>query len=199
MHRFLLFLLVGIALVLGGCTLAPEYTRPASPVPEKWPTGAAYNETKSAASAPTISELPWRKFFTDERLQTIIETALTNNRDLRLAALNVERARALYGIQRAELLPSVNAVGSGSKQRVPADLSTSGHAMTVEQYGVNLGIISWEIDFFGRIRSLKDRALEEYLATDQARRSAQLLLVSAVANTSNWWPLPLRPSRLPII
>jgi multidrug efflux system outer membrane protein len=183
MHRFLLFLLVGIALVLGGCTLAPEYTRPASPVPEKWPTGAAYNETKSAASAPTISELPWRKFFTDERLQTIIETALTNNRDLRLAALNVERARALYGIQRAELLPSVNAVGSGSKQRVPADLSTSGHAMTVEQYGVNLGIISWEIDFFGRIRSLKDRALEEYLATDQARRSAQLLLVSAVANT----------------
>ncbi|MCK7514269.1 MAG: TolC family protein [Desulfobacterales bacterium] len=88
----------------------------------------------------------------------------------------------MYGIQRAELLPTVNAVGSGSKERVPADLSATGSAMTAEQYSVNLGIISWEIDFFGRIRSLKDKALEEYLATDQARRSAQILLVSAVAN-----------------
>jgi multidrug efflux system outer membrane protein len=177
------FLLLGVIVtLLGGCTLAPEYTRPASPVPADWPTGAAYNETKSAASAPTVSELPWREFFTDERLQKIIETALNNNRDLRLAALNVEKARALYGIQRAELLPAVNATGSMIRQRVPADLSTTGSAMTVDQYGVNLGISSWEIDFFGRIRSLKDRALEEYIATDQARRSAQILLVSAVAN-----------------
>ena len=183
MYRYLLLLLVGITLVLGGCTLAPEYTRPASPVPADWPNGTAYQETKTATGAPTAPKLKWQEFFTDEKLQKIIATALKNNRDLRLAALNVERARALYGIQRAELLPAVNAVGSGSKQRVPADLSTTGKAMTVEQYGVNLGISSWEIDFFGRIRSLKDRALEEYLATDQARRSAQILLVSAVANT----------------
>ncbi len=183
MYRYLLLLLVGITLVLGGCTLAPEYTRPASPVPEDWPRGAAYQETKTASGVSTASELKWQEFFTDEKLQKIITTALKNNRDLRLAALNVERARALYRIQRAELLPTVNAVGSGSKQRVPADLSTTGNAMTAEQYSVNLGIISWEIDFFGRIRSLKDRALEEYLATDQARRSAQILLVSAVANT----------------
>ncbi len=88
-----------------------------------------------------------------------------------------------YGIQRAELWPSVNAAGSGSRERVPADLSTTGSARTNERYDVNMGISSWEIDFFGRIRSLKDRALEEYLATDQARRSAQILLVSAVANT----------------
>ncbi|HEX7542187.1 MAG TPA: efflux transporter outer membrane subunit [Anaerolineales bacterium] len=172
-----------ITLLPGGCTMAPEYKRPASPVPADWPKGAAYQETKTASGVSTASELKWQEFFTDEKLQKIITTALKNNRDLRLAALNVERARALYGIQRAELLPAVNAVGSGSKQRVPADLSTTGNAMTVEQYGVNLGISSWEIDFFGRIRSLKDRALEEYLATDQARRSAQILLVSAVANT----------------
>ena len=171
-----------ITLLPGGCTLAPEYTRPASPVPADWPTGAAYNETKSAASAPTVSELPWREFFTDERLQKIIETALNNNRDLRLAALNVEKARAFYGIQRAELLPAVNATGSMIRQRVPADLSTTGSAMTAEQYGISLGISSWEIDFFGRIRGLKDRAMEEYIATDQARRSAHILLVSAVAN-----------------
>jgi multidrug efflux system outer membrane protein len=182
MRRYLLFLLIGIAFGLGGCTLAPKYTRPAAPVPADWPKGAAYQETKPATGAPAASELNWQEFFPDERLRNIIATALKNNRDLRLAALNVERARALYGIQRAELLPAVNAVGAMSRQRVPADLSTTGRAMTVEQYGVNFGISSWEIDFFGRIRSLKDRALEEYLATNQARRGAQILLVSTVAN-----------------
>ena len=162
--------------------MAPEYTRPAAPVPVDWPKGAAYQETKTATGAPTATELKWQEFFTDEKLQKIITMALKNNRDLRLAALNVEKARAMYGIQRAELLPAVNATGSMSRQRVPADLSTTGRATVVEQYGVNLGIISWEIDFFGRIRSLKDRALEEYLATEQAGRSARILLVSAIAN-----------------
>jgi multidrug efflux system outer membrane protein len=161
--------------------MAPKYTRPDAPVPAQWPAGAAYNETKSAASVPAAAELPWREFFTDERLQKIIGIALDNNRDLRVAALNVERARALYGISRASLLPSVNAVGMMSKQLIPADLSTTGSAMVAEQYSVNLGIISWEIDFFGRIRSLKDQALEEYLATEDARSSAQISLVSAVA------------------
>lgn len=167
---------------LGGCTLAPEYTRPQSPVSVEWPTGAAYQEAETTAGAPMAPGLKWQEFFTDEKLQKIVETALSNNRDLRLAVLNVERAQAIYGIQRAELLPTINAVGSGSKERVPADLSRTGSVMTSERYDVDLGIISWEIDFFGRIRSLKDRALEEYLATDQARRSAQILLVSAVAD-----------------
>ncbi|HUT69760.1 MAG TPA: efflux transporter outer membrane subunit [Desulfatiglandales bacterium] len=182
MNRHLFFLLLGIALVLGGCTLAPKYTRPEAPISADWPTGAAYKETRVMSGIATPAEIQWREFFGDEHLQQIIDMALNNNRDLRLAALNVERARALYGIQRAELFPSVNAVGSGNKQRVPADLSATGNKMTSERYDVNLGISSWEIDFFGRIRSLKDRALEEYLSTEQARRSAQILLVSAVAN-----------------
>jgi multidrug efflux system outer membrane protein len=182
MHRYLFFLLLGIALVLGACTLAPKYTRPEAPITADWPSGAAYQETRTTTGAPTASTLGWQEFFTDENLQKIIETALNNNRDLQLAALNVQRARALYGIQRAELFPSVNASGSGIRQRVPADLSTTGKEITAEEYSVNLGISSWEIDFFGRIQSLKDRALEEYLATEQARRSAQILLVSAVAN-----------------
>jgi outer membrane protein, multidrug efflux system len=184
MKRNLFFLLGIIVFLLSGCTLAPKYTRPASPVPAEWPTGAAYIYVEQNAGdelSPSASTLPWRKFITDERLQKIIETALTNNRDLRVAALNVERARALYGIQRAELLPSVSAVGSMSKALVPADLSSTGSATTTSQYSVNLGILSWEIDFLGRIRSLKDQALEEYLATEDARRSAQILLVSAVA------------------
>jgi len=183
MNRNLFLLLGVIVTVLGGCTLAPRYNRPASPVSADWPAGAAYHETKTGIlTAPAASDLPWREFFIDERLRKVIETALNNNRDLRIAALNVERARAYYGIQRAELLPAVNAVGSGGRERVPADLSTTGDRMTSERYDVNLGISSWEIDFFGRIRSLKDKALEEYLATDQARRSARILLVSEVAN-----------------
>lgn len=182
MNRYLLFLTGAIAAFLGGCTLAPEYSRPASPVPAAWPTGAAYKETNITTAVSNARSLKWQDFFTDGKLRQVIALALTNNRDLRLAALNVERARAFYGIQRAGLLPIVNAVGTGSKQRVPADLANSGNAMTVEQYSVNFGISSWEIDFFGRLRSLKDRALEEYIATDQTRRSAQIMLVSSVGN-----------------
>lgn len=176
-------LILGLILTFGpgGCNLAPQYTRPEAPVPTEWPTGAAYKETKDANGAASASELKWREFFTDANLQQVIETALDNNRDLRIAALNVERARALYGIQRAELLPTVDATGSGSKQHVPADLSGTGKSMTTEQYSANLGI-SWEIDFFGRLRNLEDRALKEYFATEQAHRSAQILLVSEVAN-----------------
>lgn len=177
------YLLLGVAVAfLGGCTLAPKYTRPEAPVPATWPGGAAYDNAQASPGAPAAAGLAWREFFTDDRLRKVIETALNNNRDLRVAALNVERARAYYGIRRAELLPTVNATGSGSRQRVPGDLSGNGNAKTVEQYGVNLGMASWEIDFFGRIRSLKDAALMEYLATAQARSGAQILLVSGVAN-----------------
>ena len=181
MNKNVFLVIIGIVIFLGGCTLAPKYTRPEAPVPADWPTGAAYKKTKAATGAPTASELRWREFFTDEHPQKIIETALNNNRDLRLAALNVERVRALYGIQRAELFPSVDAVGSGSKQRSSSDLTRPGEPRTTKQFNVNLGISSWEIDFFGRIRSLKDRALQEYLGTEQARRSAQISLVSEVA------------------
>lgn len=182
MNKNSILLLVGIALVPVGCTMAPKYTRPAAPVSDAWPTGAAYAKTQEATSTPQAPDLSWREFFTDEKLQQVIDTALTNNRDLRVAALRVEQARTLYGIQRAELLPTVNATGSGSKQRVPADLSATRKSQTTDRYDVNLGVASWEIDFFGRIHSLKDNALEEYLATEQAHRSAQILLVASVAN-----------------
>jgi multidrug efflux system outer membrane protein len=183
MKRNLFLLLSIIVFFLVGCTLAPKYTRPDAPVPSKWPTGAAYFYVENADDESTspASTLSWREFITDERMQKVIEMALNNNRDLRIAALNLERAKALYGIGRVSLLPSVNATGSWYKEHVPADLSSSGSEMTAEQYSVNLGITSWEIDFFGRIRSLKDKALEEYLATDQALRSSQILLVSTVA------------------
>jgi multidrug efflux system outer membrane protein len=181
MNKKIFLLQVFIVFFLGGCTMTPKYTRPEAPVPSAWPTGSAYHEKKSDVSIPLAAKLLWTEFITDKRLKNIIETALNNNRDLRLAVLNVERARAMYGIGRVSLLPSVNAIGSWYKEHVPADLSLTGSEYTAEQYSVNLGITSWEIDFFGRIRSLKDSALEEYLATDQALFGSQLLLVSTVA------------------
>lgn len=181
MNKKIILLLVVMFFLANGCTMAPQYSRPDAPVPSEWPTGPAYEETKPSPSVPAAMELPWREFIPDENLRKVIEAALNNNRDLRLAALNVERARAYYGIQRAELLPSVRGVGSMYKERTPADLSSTGSAYTAKRYDVNLGIASWEIDFFGRIRNLKDTALEQYLATEEARRSAQIVLVSSVA------------------
>ncbi len=175
-----LALVLGVLVCLSGCTMVPEYTRPEAPVPAAWPSGPAYKELPAAAGVPAAAELQWRQFFTDERLQKIIDIALQNNRDLRTAALNVERARALYRVQRAELFPRVETGTSASKQRVMVSGSTG--LVTLEQYSVNLGITSWELDFFGRIRSLSQMALEEYFATEQARRSAQILLLSEIAN-----------------
>jgi len=173
--------IIGIALLSNGCTMMPKYTRPESPVPGAFPGGKAYMDIRSQQEARFATDIRWREVFPDKKLQQVIGIALKNNRDLRLAVLNVERSRALYGVQAAELLPSIAASGAGSKQRVPADLSSTGKAGDVEQYSVNLGVASWEIDLFGRIRSLKEQALQEYLGTEQAWRGAQISLVSEVA------------------
>jgi multidrug efflux system outer membrane protein len=179
MNKPLVIALSGISLALAGCSLAPPYQPPESPVPSAWPAGPAYPASDS--SAPRADELKWQEFFTDTRLQKLIETALANNRDLRLAALNVERAQALYGIQRAELYPSVSAQGQGGKQQRSLDLIQPGQPRTVGQYSDDLGIAAWEIDFFGRISSLSDQALEDYPARSAARRAAQTALVAEVA------------------
>lgn len=181
MKRKLIFLLIVMGLFLGACSLAPEYVKPEAPVPVDWPQGEAYDSLREAPGATEDRDLQWTDIFTDPRLQAIIRTALDNNRDLRLAALNVEKVRALYGVQRAELFPSVNATGSGRKERVPGDLSTTGKSITKEQYSVDLGVTSWEIDFFGRLRNLEEQALQEYLATEQARRSMRTSLISSIA------------------
>ncbi len=180
MMRRTMLCCIAAAFLFCGCTMAPRYTRPEAPIPKDWPEGDAYKEIKTT-DAPLAEELKWRNFITDQRFQKVIEMALANNRDLKLAALNVEKARAYYGIQRAELLPAFDAVGTGSRQRMPADLSSRQITGVVEQYSVNLGVLSWEIDFFGRLQSLKDRALEEYLATEEAHRSARIMLIAAAA------------------
>lgn len=183
MKRILLYSLAVIMPALCGCTtMAPKYERPAAPVPTDWPGASANPASVSSEDAPAVAELGWREFFTDPKLRQVIGMALENNRDLRLAALNVERARAVYGVQRAELFPVVNAAGAGTRQRGSAELVRPGEPRTTESYSVNLGIASWELDLFGRIRSLKEQSLQEYLATEQARRGAQIALVSEVAS-----------------
>jgi len=179
-HAFLIILMI---VCLAGCmTMAPDYKRPEAPVPAEWPAGPAYQGTSGGQTGPAATEIGWREFYGDEKLQKVIALSIDNNRDLRLAALNIERARALYGIQRAELFPAVDASGSVNKYRVPADISEKGEARTFTFYNANLGITSWELDFFGRIRSLNDWALQQYLATEQARRSAEISLAAGVAS-----------------
>ena len=175
--RVLIFIMLA-ALCLAGCTLAPKYTRPAAPVPSELPDAGS---SAVSAAGPAAAELQWREFFADEKLRKLIELALENNRDLKIATLNVERARALYGIQRDELLPSVYGAASRTREHTPADLSPTGREATSNVYSATLGVSSWELDLFGRVQSLKNQALERYFATDEARRAAQISLISGVA------------------
>ncbi len=171
--------LVAAALVLNGCTLIPKYTRPAPPVPAGWADAAAPDA--GAAAVRPAAAIGWREYFTDPRLRCVIELALANNRDLRTAALNVEKAQALYRIQRSELSPGVGVMAAGDKYRIPEKIANDGVATIYEQTSVQVGVSSWELDLFGRIRSLKARALETYLATEQARAAAQMSLIAATA------------------
>ncbi|HRP25735.1 MAG TPA: AdeC/AdeK/OprM family multidrug efflux complex outer membrane factor [Thauera sp.] len=180
------------ATTLGACTtLIPAFERPAAPVPASFPLA---QPSEASAVAPLADTIAWRDYFADERLREVIALALDNNRDLRIAALNIERARAQYGIQRADLLPSIAVSGGQSAQRVPGDLSMSGESTVSRQYSANLGFASYELDFFGRVRSLEEQALQSYLGTEEARRSAQISLVAEVANA--WLRLAADRERL---
>ncbi|MDO4682675.1 MAG: efflux transporter outer membrane subunit [Lautropia sp.] len=161
------------ALTLTGCmSLAPVHQTPKAPVDAQF----AHGSPDTGSALPAAADIPWKQFFVDPRLQQLIQVALDNNRDLRIASLNIEKARAAYRIQRAERLPGVNAIGSG--ERAPSPLSGE----QASTYTVGLGITGFEIDFFGRVRNLSDAALSAYLATEEARRTAQISLVAAVAN-----------------
>lgn len=188
MSRFTVPMSLAAALLTSACTLEPTYNRPELPVTSAWPAGEAYSVSKDAQKAdadgkiPPAVEIGWRNYFVGPELQKVIELSLANNRDLRVAVLNIEQARAQYQIQRADLLPTVNGVASGQRQRLPYDLSQTGIARTSSQYSVGLGVTAYELDLFGRVRSLKDQALDQYLATAEARRSAQISLIAEVAD-----------------
>ena len=167
--------LLAAALLLAGCSMIPTYERPAAPVPTTFPQAPAATGTGVAAA-----DLAWKDYFSDPRLQQLITIALENNRDLRVSVLNIEQARAQFQITRASQYPVVNGVASGTRQP-----NTSGQYANAFQVG--LAVSAWEIDFFGRVAALKEQALAQYLATEEARKSAQISLVAAVAN--GWYTL----------
>lgn len=189
MMRLRMFsLMLGASFASGCATLAPDHVRPAPPVQPAFP------QADVMAGEVLASTIPWRDYFTDPRLRAVIAQALANNRDLRVAALNIEKARAQYRIQRADLFPAISADASQSVQRLPGDLSRTGEADTQRQYSATLGFAAWELDFFGRIRSLSEQAVEQYLATEEARRSAQISLIGELAQA--WMTLAADRERL---
>lgn len=172
-------ILVGAALALAGCSMIPKYARPATPVPPTW-TAA---EPAAPATTASVAETPWREFFTEPRLRAVIELSLAHNRDLRVATLAIDRARAVHRIQGSGLTPGLGVQGAGDVVRIPEKVAEDGQAYDSKTYTVQVGTLAWELDLFGRIRSLKAAALEQYLATSEARRAAQVSLVAAVAAT----------------
>src|SRR5690554_7393083 len=185
MHKHAgLALALAAALAASGCaTLVPPTPQAQAGIPAEWPlpevtpTGA---DAGAETPALPMADIGWRDFFADPRLEEVVALALDNNRDLRVAILNVERARAQYRIQRAESFPSVGVSGEGSSQRLPADVSPSGQSGISRQYTAGIGTSAYELDLFGRVRSLNDDALQRYFATEESRKAAQLSLVAEV-------------------
>jgi multidrug efflux system outer membrane protein len=175
--------LIAVAALIAGCSLQPVYQRPAAPVAATYPTGDAYKSPTGGLgnAAPPAVDLGWRDFLTDPRLQRLVEIGLTNNRDLRVAALNVAQTQAQYRIQRAALFPQISGFADSSSSRTPASLSTTGRATVTHDYSVGVSA-SWEIDFFGRLQSLSDQALQQFFASAQARKAVDILLVSEIAD-----------------
>jgi multidrug efflux system outer membrane protein len=167
-----------LAMVLSGCVnLAPKYERPAAPVAGSFPTVAGTVASGNPVAAEAPASIAWQRFFADARLQQLIGLALENNRDLRVSILNIEQARAAFQIQRAARFPAVNAGLTGSRQ------STRGDAPLNSVYQAGLSVTAFELDLFGRVRNLSDAALAQYLATEEARKTAQISLIATVANT----------------
>ena len=185
-------LAVGAMSALSGCAnLAPDFMRPAAPIPATWPDSAA---TAGSTDGKALAEIGWQDFFSDPRLKQLVELSLQNNRDLRVAVLNIDKARAQYRISDASRYPAINASGGQTAQQTADDLSQTGKGTLSRQYTAGVGFSSFELDFFGRMTNLKDQALEQFLATEEARRSVHISLVAEVANA--WLTLAADEERL---
>ncbi len=172
-----LICVAGLSALIAGCTLAPKYETPVAPVAEVWPGRAA----QSGATTGVPSDMDWREFFDDPRLRALIGVALENNRDLRIAALRVEQARARYRIERAGQFPTIDGDASGSRQKFSGAISAFDGGNVITTYDIHLSA-TYELDLLGRVKSLKTGALEKFLATEESRRSIQISLVSEVAS-----------------
>ncbi|MDT7535765.1 efflux transporter outer membrane subunit [Sphingobium sp. SA2] len=191
MHNIKALGAITLSLALAACDMAPKYVRPQLAVPAASPQGPAYGVDNGAAIVP--ADTAWRDFFTDARLARVIETALANNRDLRIALANVEQARAQYRVQRADLLPGVSAGGTATYQDSPFSLAGSGRT---DLYQAQVGISAWEVDLFGRVRNLSKAAQEQYFASVETRNAAQTALIAETANA--WLTMAADQERLRI-
>ncbi len=172
-----------LALLAACVSLNPPYQPTPLPIPARYAaTAGAASRIEAAPALP-----PWREYFSEPRLQALIEHALSNNRDLRVAVLRVQEARASYGIQRAEQYPALNAQAAVDRSRTPADLNLSQRVLLGNQFQLGFGFSSWEIDFWGRVASLKEAALENFLASDESRRAVTLSLIYQLANSYLVW------------
>lgn len=161
---------------LGGCSLAPTYQRPAAPVPAAWP------DSVKPAGKTDAAMTDWKVYFPDPRLQALIAAALENNRDLRIATARISEARAQYGIVQADRLPNVSLNAQRTASLSPASTSITGRPFQAQRYDVNVGLVSFELDFWGRVSSLNAAAKASYLATESAQRAFRLSLIADVAN-----------------
>lgn len=185
---------LAVSLALAGCDLAPKYVRPASPVPVASPQGPAYAADAGGAIIP--ADTAWRDFFTDARLARVIETALANNRDLRLAVANIAQARAQYRVQRADLLPTVGATGTATYSEQPLVQFGQSQRLNNDVYQAQVAISAWEIDLFGRVRNLSKAAQEQYFGAVENRNAAQTALIAETANA--WLTMAADQERLRI-
>ena len=182
-------------LALAGCTsLAPDYARPMLPVPATLNGTNGPDGPEGTALTPETGPMGWQEFLQEPRLRELVALALQNNRDLRVAVLAIEKARAQYGVEQSNRFPAVGATAAGNRTRTADDLNTSGRSPTSSQYSAQLGFSSYEIDFFGRVKNLNEAALQEFLRTTENRRSVQLSLVAEVANA--WLTLDADGRRL---
>ncbi|MFK0090324.1 efflux transporter outer membrane subunit [Pseudomonas sp. NPDC090755] len=163
-----------LALTLGACSLAPTYQRPETPVAAQW--GNAVSD-----QGRQVEQLDWQAFIVDPVLHQLVETALNNNRSLRQTLLDIEQARAQYRIQRADRVPGLNAGASGNRQHLPSDLASDGREGVGSAYQVGLSLPEYEVDLFGRVKSLSDAALEQYLSTEEVGRAARIALIAEVS------------------
>ncbi|PZU13394.1 MAG: transporter [Sphingobium sp.] len=173
---------IAMTMALAACDLAPKYARPELPVPVTSPQGPAYAAGLGGSIVP--ADTAWRDFFTDPRLVRVIDTALANNRDLRIAVANVAQARAQYRVQRADLGPTVNGTASATYSEQPLVQFGQPQRLNTDVYQAQLGISAWEIDLFGRVRNMTRAAQEQYFASVENRNAAQ---VSLIAETANAW------------
>src|SRR3569832_2084252 len=184
--------LMAVVVALTACTMEPHYNRPAAPVPATWTV-----PEQSSNNTTPATQMGWRDFFPDKNMQRLIEIALANNRDLRVAALNVQATQAQYRIQRSDLFPTIAATGLEQIEKYPsgvtpaqggtgsggsAGTAVSTGGQTIRFYEAGVGFTSYEIDLFGRIRSLNHEAFEKYLSSEETRRSTQLSLIAQVVS-----------------